>query len=115
LITDIDVQENPKLELKELEGSIMDGKTVAINAAGIIPNGLRGARDGYSYFGYTKTKNNIIINDYILNMQNPLGVANPIAFKVYFDKPSKNYFLAPGSDSKDGESIVFIKLEKKFV
>ena len=115
-ITDIVVQENQKLELSELEGNILNGKTLIINAAGLVNNsGLRDARDGYTYFGNLKSKNNVIINDFILNMPNSIWVTVPTAFKIYFDVNTKNYYFAPGSQNNDGDSIIFVKLEKKMV
>lgn len=59
-ITDQDIMDNPKLELKELEGNILEGKKIVINASGIASGGLRNCRDGYSFFGYLKTKVRII-------------------------------------------------------
>ena len=53
VITDLEVQRNPKLELYETEGNILDGKLVCINAAGMI-GGLRNQRDGSTLFGYRR-------------------------------------------------------------
>ncbi len=60
-ITDMDICENAKIELSELEGNILDGKTVYINAGGIESGGLRNMKDGCSYFGYVKSKVIILI------------------------------------------------------
>jgi hypothetical protein len=49
------------------------------------------------------------------NSNQPLGFKVLTAFKIYFDKPTKSYFLASGSENPENESIVFIKLDKKFV
>jgi hypothetical protein len=53
VITDLEVQRSPKLELYETEGNIMEGKTLSINAAGMV-NGMRNQRDGSTLFGYNR-------------------------------------------------------------
>jgi len=46
-------------------------------------------------------------------MANNFGLNLTTAFKIYFDKSIKNYFLSPiGSED---ESVLFVKLEKPFV
>ncbi len=50
------MEENFRLELTELEGNILEGQNIIINAAGIHNGGLRNSRDGCSYFGYVKGK-----------------------------------------------------------
>jgi hypothetical protein len=55
------VEENPKLELKEIEGRMLEGNIIYINAAGMVNGGLRGERDGQTYFGTTKTINGKVI------------------------------------------------------
>lgn len=58
----------------------------------------------------------MVINDFILNQSgNLLNTNVTTAFKIYFHKNIKKYFLAPGGDGTENESIIFIKLEKKFV
>ena len=56
IITDLEVQKNPTLELFETEGNILNGKTITINAAGMYGQitGLRNQRDGNTLFGYLK-------------------------------------------------------------
>ncbi len=39
-----------------MEGNLLDGGVIYMNAAGIENGGLRNAKDGYSLFGYVKTK-----------------------------------------------------------
>ncbi len=46
-------------------------------------------------------------------MVNNFGINLTTAFKIYFEKSTKNYFLSP--IGKEDESVVFVKLEKKFV
>ena len=43
------------------------------------------------------------------------GIVLPTAFKIFFDKTTRNYYLASGSDNSEADSIVFVKLEKHFV
>ena len=56
IITDLEVQKNPTLELFETEGNILNGKKFLINAAGMYGQitGLRNQRDGNTLFGYLK-------------------------------------------------------------
>jgi hypothetical protein len=53
-IQDIDILKYPKLELKQIEGDILYGKTIIINASGMEERSLRNAKDGTTYFGYSK-------------------------------------------------------------
>ena len=46
-------------------------------------------------------------------MVNNFGINLTTAFKIYFEKSTKNYFLSP--IGKEDESVVFVRLEKKFV
>jgi hypothetical protein len=48
-------------------------------------------------------------------MSSSIGMNIMTEFKIYFDKYLKSYFLAPGSTNIENDSIVFVKLEKKFV
>ena len=49
-ITESDIRDNLRLELEELEGNILDGKIVYINAAGLENGGLRNSLDGCTYW-----------------------------------------------------------------
>jgi hypothetical protein len=64
-ISEEEIQENLKLELTEIEGNILDGRLITINAAGMTSGSLRNAKDGYSYFGYVKYRVTKIFKNYI--------------------------------------------------
>ncbi len=59
----IDTPKYPKLELIEIEGNLLNGKTILINSEGMLSGSLRNAKDGCTYFGFSKyrvnPKNNI--------------------------------------------------------
>jgi len=46
-------------------------------------------------------------------MINNFGINLTIAFKTYFDRKLRKYFISPVGN--EDESVVFIKLDKKFV
>lgn len=110
-ITDIEVQENPKLELTELEGNLLNGNKIEINASGMTRNSLRNEKDGETRFGFKNQPQVAPKNDYLLNIVS--NSSTTTLFRVYFNRNSKKYFLA--SEVGDLDSIVvFIKLDKKY-
>jgi hypothetical protein len=54
------------LELKELEGRILDGNIIQINAGGMASGGLRNERDGQVFFGTIKVLNGKVQFTFIL-------------------------------------------------
>ena len=120
LITDIDVQENPKLELIDVEGNLLNKQRVEINASGIICTDnkslikQRSNRDGCCYFGFSNS-NNITDKkklDYILNI-NSNNLSSNLLFKIYFSKSFKQYFISSNIAEED-KTIVFVRIENKF-
>ena len=132
-ISDEEIKNSPKLFLEEIDGKLLNGKIIEINAGGMI-NG-RNKKDGFTIFGQKKidnsnsempkqednnnknidNDNNIIIPDYELNYPNYL--AYPYIFSIYYQKEDKSYYIraycGKGSDNK----ILFIKLnnERKYI
>ena len=51
--------------MTELEGNILEGKTLFINAGGLETGGLRNVRDGCTFFGYVKNKVNNFSYNYL--------------------------------------------------
>jgi hypothetical protein len=50
VILDCEIENAKKLCLKDVEGDLLKGEKLYINAAG-LQNGLRNMRDGHSFFG----------------------------------------------------------------
>lgn len=110
-ITDIIVQQNPTLELEEVSGDLLKDKLITINAAGIVNGGLRGKRDGFTYFGPHQSQNSVIINDYLINLPNNIEATIPTLFNINFNLSAKNYFLSPGPSGNCSEATIFMKIE----
>ena len=133
-ISDEEIKNSPKLFLEEIDGKLLNGKIIEINAGGMIDG--RNKKDGFTIFGQKKInnsntempkqednnnnknidkENDIFIPDYELNYPNYL--AYPYIFSIYYKKEDKSYhiraYCGKGSDNK----ILFIKLnnEKKYI
>lgn len=103
------------MQLKEIEGSLLDGQIIDIDASGMINGSLRQSKDGETCFGTVKIENEKIINDFILNLQNnKSNLLTSTVFKIFFDSKLKQYFLECCLN-KQNETYIFIKLEQKFV
>lgn len=115
--TDIDVQENPKLELLEYEGKILNGLRIEILASGMSKYSERNAKDGVSFFGFKTFESNQVSHnlplDYVLNIESDNTTTN-VLFKIFFDKPSKKYYISSNIGEGD-KTIVFVKIENPFV
>lgn len=113
IITDIIVQENPQLELEELEGTLLNGQRIKINASG-TESSLRNKRDGCTYFGICKSskhdKRQLI--DVPLRLDSDLE--EEVLFKIYFDIVKKLYCLTSNTN-ESSKNIIFIKLSSQFV
>jgi len=46
----------PQLEMFEIEGNLLDGRNIKINADGMISGSLRNSKDGVTYFGPSKNR-----------------------------------------------------------
>ena len=133
-ISDEEIKNSPKIFLEEIDGKLLDGKIIEINAGGMV-NG-RNKKDGFTIFGQKKIENSnseilkqkevndnknigndsdIFIPDYELNFSNYL--AYPYIFSIYYKLEDKSYYIraycGKGSDNK----ILFIKLnnENKYI
>lgn len=115
IVTDIEVQSNPKLELVDSDGKLIPEKTLVMNAGGLVKGGFRNAKDGSTIFGLSKKNNQgEVVNDYQLNL-NAKSSTNSV-FKIIFDRDKKAYFLSPIQGNQIDEMIIiFVKIEKPFV
>lgn len=133
-ISDEVIKNAPTITLEEIDGKLLNGKKIEINAGGMVDG--RNKKDGFTIFGQNKkrksrkisieelnAKDNFIsgndddlfIPDYELNYSNYLGY--PYIFSIYYKLEDKSYYLraycGKGSDNK----ILFIKLsnESKYI
>lgn len=117
IITDIEVQENRKLILSEVDGNCLNGNKIEINASGIVKDGLRNLKNGVSYFGFLmedddECENNENLKfpiDYELNIRK-INKSSNVIFKIFFDKVLKKYYLS-SSVNKNDFTVVFIKVD----
>ena len=110
-----EINENFKLKLEEIEGTLLDGQIIEMDASGMSNGGLRNAKDGETWFGTSKSENNKIINDFVINMPNKnKSETSSTVFKIFFDNKLKDYFLEYCLN-ENNQSYLFIKLEQKFV
>lgn len=112
IITDIVVQENSRLELEELEGAMLDGQRIKINASG-YEKSFRNRRDGCTYFGAcnysSQDKQNLI--DVILKLDSELD--DEYLFKICFDVLKKSYRLSSNMNEAS-KNIIFMRLTAPF-
>ena len=133
-ISDEVIKNASTITLEEIDGKLLNGKKIEINAGGMVDG--RNKKDGFTIFGQNKkrksrrisieelnAKDNFIsgndddlfIPDYELNYSNYLGY--PYIFSIYYKLEDKSYYLraycGKGSDNK----ILFIKLsnESKYI
>lgn len=133
-ISDEIIKNASTITLEEIDGKLLNGKKIEINAGGMVDG--RNKKDGFTIFGQNKkrksrrisieelnAKDNFIsgndddlfIPDYELNYSNYLGY--PYIFSIYYKLEDKSYYLraycGKGSDNK----ILFIKLssESKYI
>ena len=137
-IPDEEINSSSKLILEEIHGNLFDGKTIEINAGGMV--GGRGKKDGFTIFGKkiintkinldsninnknnqikdkevkdkTKNNNNLIFKpDFELNY--PELISYPYIFAIYYKKEDKSYYIRAFSGKGSDNKILFIKLKKK--
>ena len=121
-ISDEEIKTSSILMIEEIDGTLLNGKKIEINAGGMVEG--RNKKDGFTIFGQKKKRsskniiieenninndeNDIFVPDYEINYSYYLGY--PYIFTIYYKKEDKSYYLraycGKGSDNK----ILFIKL-----
>ena len=132
-VPDDDINIASKLVLEEIDGNLFDGKTIEINAGGMV--GGRGKKDGFTIFGQKnintdiKLDSNINNNDIIDNknqikdkndnnlifkpdfeLNYPESITYPYIFAIYYKKEDKSYYIRAFSGKGSDNKILFIKL-----
>ena len=136
------IKNSTKLILEEISGDLLQGKSIKINAGGMIEG--RNKRDGFTIFGQKKCENSknsnshisvkkdeeikidntnnnninnndIFIPDYELNYTKNLGC--PYIFSIYYKLEDKSYYIRSYSGKGSDNKILFIKLshENKYI
>ena len=77
--------------------------------AGGLEKGKRNLKDGYAFFGTVEIKDNIIINDFIVNYPNENNLK---LFCIFFDKKTFKYNLIPDKENKNEK--IYVKLNHNF-
>ena len=127
IISEEEIKNSSKLIIEEIEGNIINGKKIEINAGGMI--GGRDKMDGFTIFGQKNCDNNIksknskeinelignnnqmFIPDYELNYEKNLSF--PYIFVIYYKKEDKCYYIRAFSGKGSDNKILFIKLKNK--
>ena len=124
LIPEEDIQNSSKLILEEIEGDILNGNKIEINAGGMV--GGRGKKDGFTIFGLKNYaynlkqksrdekndidhKNQMFSPDFELNYEMELSF--PYIFSIYYKKEDKSYYIRSFSGKGSDNKILFIKLK----
>ena len=133
-ISDEEIKNSSTLILEEIDGKLLNGKKIEINAGGMV-NG-RNKKDGFTIFGQNKKRkskninaeeinvninninninnvneNDIFVPDYELNYINDLGY--PYIFSIYYKLEDKSYYLRAYSGKGSDNKILFIKLNSQ--
>ena len=111
-----EILENDTLTLTLISGNLFLDKTIIINSLGLenIPL-IRKQNDRIVNFGpliYDKDK--ISINDYIINLPKNLNNIVQTLFSFSYDIELKKYFLSPNYIDNYIDTIIFLKVNKKF-
>lgn len=93
---------------KEDELDLFFGKILIMNAGG-LEKGKRNLKDGYAFFGTVEIKDNIIINDFIVNYPNENNLK---LFCIFFDKKTFKYNLIPDKENKNEK--IYVKLNHNY-
>ena len=139
-ISEEEIKNASKLILEEIDGTLLNGKIIEINAGGMIDG--RNKKDGFTIFGQKKCENSNTtnsnpeiqlhkdINNIINNNDNNNDIftpdieinyskflSYPYIFAIYYKREDKNYYIRAYSGKGSDNKILFIKLnnEEKYV
>jgi hypothetical protein len=114
-ISEEEIKNASKLIIEEIDGTLLNGKIIEINAGGMV-NG-RNKKDGFTIFGQNPEKNSnndMFIPDFELNISNNNNnFSYPYIFSIYYKIEDKNYYIRSYSGKGSDNKILFIKLRNK--
>ena len=111
-ITEEEINKSPILILKEIEGKILNGEEIKINAGGMI-NG-RNKKDGVTVFSKSNNNNNNknFKPDFELNYEERLNY--PYIFAIFYQRENKNYSIRSYSGKNSDKRLLYIKLNENY-
>lgn len=127
IINDEEITKASTIILEEINGNLLNGQKIEINAAGMV--GGRNKKDGFTIFGLkflNQTKNssedsdveaaqekneNQYLLDFELNYAQYLSY--PYIFAIYYKKEEKSFYIKGFSGKGSDNKILFIKLNNK--
>lgn len=127
IINDEEISKASTIILEEINGNLLNGRKIEINAAGMV--GGRNKKDGFTIFGLkflNLTKNssedsdveaaqekneNQYLLDFELNYAQYLSY--PYIFAIYYKKEEKSFYIKGFSGKGSDNKILFIKLNNK--
>ena len=138
-ISEEEIKNASKLIIEEIDGKLLNGKIIEINAGGMV-NG-RNKKDGFTIFGQKRNikaknankkisfekeinnnqnqnnnnDNDIFIPDIEINFSKNLGY--PYIFAIYYKREDKSYYIRAYCGKGSDNRILFIKLnnENKYI
>jgi hypothetical protein len=136
-ISEEEIKNSSKLIIEEIDGTLLNGKIIEINAGGMVDG--RNKKDGFTIFGQkknVKTKkisflkdinnnennginennnntndNDIFIPDIEINYSKYLGY--PYIFAIYYKIEDKSYYIRAYCGKESDNKILFIKLNNE--
>ena len=89
-----DIVSNKQLLIEDIEGDLFFNQKLFIDATG-MKNGLRGKKDGFTFFGSITHYHGKIINDYVLNLKEDIlnNLKAKIYFAIFFDRTTSKFFF----------------------
>ena len=79
------------MRIEDVEGDLFFNKKLFIDVNG-LRNGLRGKKDGFSFFGAITHHKGKVVNDFVLNIEEDCATVD-VYFLIYFDKSIKKFTL----------------------
>ena len=110
---------NKLLVIEDVEGDLFFNQKLFLDAGG-LKNGLRGKKDGFTFFGSLTHYHGKVINDFVLNLKDEVlsNLKVKIYFAIFFDRTLQKFFFKNvkkidyNNISKIDFSCVFFTLEK---
>ena len=82
---------NKVMRIEDIEGDLFFNKKLFIDVNG-LRNGLRGKKDGFSFFGAIAHHKGKVVNDFVLNIEEDCANVD-VYFLIYFDKSINKFTL----------------------
>lgn len=107
VITDDIISHSDTLQISDEIGNLFKGRTLTINAGGLLKDGLRQKRNGKTLFGF-EGENNI---DYAVNMKKNDNNYSSVLFDIEYDQQTMTYYL--NTVKYKASHVFFLKLSHR--